>query len=155
DLRPMKVTALAPLALAVSLTAHADFPPLGANTAIEYYHAGFDHYFLTSLANEIQVLDSGQLTGWQRTGRGFSVFAVPPASVAFPIASVCRFYVPPEHGHSHFFSASAAECAAIRAKIGVDPNYSNYVEESSHVFYVAQTDFGTGACPAGYGPVYR
>ena len=62
---------------------------------------------------------------------------------------VCRFYIPPQHGDSHFFSASTVECAAIRAKIGVDPNYSGYVEESPNVFYLALPNVATGACPAG------
>jgi hypothetical protein len=150
----MKPTPLAFAALLVSLPASADFPPLSPNAAVEYYHAGFDHYFVTSLPAEIAALDTGQLTGWSRTGRGFAVFSVAPPT-PFPVGAVCRFYIPPQHGDSHFFSASADECAAVRARIGTDPNYSGYVEESSHVFYVALPDFATGACPAGYGPVYR
>ena len=152
----MKLSRLLPLAACVALSspAQADFPPLGANTAIEYYHAAFDHYFLTSLPADMQALDSGQLTGWSRTGRGFSIFSVPPPPT-FPVGAVCRFYIPPQHGDSHFFSASSDECAAVRARIGTDPNYSGYIEETAQAFYVALPNFGTGACPAGYSPVYR
>ena len=121
--------------------------------AIEFYHAGFDHYFMTSQDVEIQALDSGATVGWTRTGRAFRVFAIPPGSV--DASEVCRFYIPPQHGDSHFFSAFAAECAAILAKIGVDPNYSGYIEESPNVFYVFSPNAATGVCPFGAAPVYR
>jgi hypothetical protein len=137
-----------------SAPALADFPPLSPFTAIEYYHAGFDHYFITALADEIQKLDAGQITGWSRTGRGFRVFPIPPPQVP-AFSPVCRFYIPPQHGDSHFFSASPAECASILAKIGTDPNYSDYVEESANIFYVQLPDAATGACPAGASPIYR
>jgi hypothetical protein len=144
---------IAALAAAAS-HAHADFPPLPVNASVEFYHAGFDHYFITALPAEIAALDAGTHTGWERTGRGFSVFAIAPPGpvVASP---VCRFYIPPHHGDSHFFSASPAECAAIRDKVGVDPNYSGYVEESPNVFYIGLPNLASGACSAGTSPVYR
>ena len=150
----MHMRTLAALCAALASQAHADSPPLPPNTAIEYYHAAFDHYFITSLPAEIAALDAGTLTGWSRTGRGFSVFAfAPPGPLA--AAPVCRFYIPPQHGDSHFFSASTAECAAVRDKIGVDPNYSGYVEETPAAFFVPLPGFATGACPAGTSPIYR
>ena len=139
--------------VALPSPATAVFPPLSDNTAIEYFHAGFDHYFITSLPSEIAALDSGQLTGWTRTGRAFSVYAAgTPAHPAWP---VCRFYIPPQHGDSHFFTASQGECAEVRAKSFTDPNYSGYVQESPTAFYVDLPSFTTGACPAGTVPVYR
>jgi hypothetical protein len=145
---------LAAACAALAMQAHAEFAPVPANTAIEYYHAAFDHYFITSLPAEIAALDAGTLTGWSRTGRGFSVFpALPPAPVA--AAPVCRFYIPPQHGDSHFFSASAAECAAIRDRIPVDPNYSGYLEETPSAFFIALPNVANGGCPAGTVPVYR
>src|SRR4051794_27728188 len=108
----MKATLFALAAIALPFAARADFPPLGADTAIEYYHAGFDHYFITALPEERAALDSGTPTGWSRTGRGFSVFRFPPPA-PLTASPVCRFYIPPEHGDSHFFSASADECAAV------------------------------------------
>jgi hypothetical protein len=83
----------------------AAFTPVRLHTAIEFYHAGFDHYFVTQLAAEIDALDSGQTAGWTRTGRGFAIFTGSPPGTFSP---VCRFYIPPEHGDSHFFSASIA-----------------------------------------------
>ena len=47
--------------------------------AVEYYHAGFDHYFMTSDAAEIAALDRGKFQGWQRTGMSFNV--VDPAAI--------------------------------------------------------------------------
>jgi hypothetical protein len=133
--------------------AYAAFPPLPDSTAIEFYHAAFDHYFITSLPAEIAALDAGTFTGWSRTGRGFAVFGAPPAAPA--TSPVCRFYIPPQHGDSHFFSASTVECAAVRGKIGVDPNYSGYIEETPSAFFIALPDLANGACPAGTSPVYR
>ena len=42
--------------------------------AIEYYHAAFDHYFVTTVADEITKLDNGTFAGWQRTGLQFDVY---------------------------------------------------------------------------------
>ena len=70
------------------------------------------------------------------------------------LSPVCRFYIPPEHGNSHFFSASAAECATVSGRTGTDPNYSGYVLETNQAFAVALPD-ATGACPHNWLPVYR
>ena len=129
------------------------FPPLPPNTAVEFYHAAFDHYFITNNPAEIDALDSGRTTGWTRTGRGFQVFAAAGESAS--ANPVCRFYIPPEHGNSHFFSASLAECQAVLDRIGVDPNYSGYIYESPNAFYAALPDTTTGACPANMVPVFR
>jgi BNR repeat-like domain len=145
---------LAATCAAMASHAQADFPPLDANTAVEYYHAGFDHFFIASQPAERAALDTGMTTGWSRTGRAFAVFSGPPAA-AYAALPVCRFYIPPQHGDSHFFSASAAECAAIRDKIGVDPNYSGYIEETPAAFYIALPT-AAGACPVPSAvPVYR
>ena len=117
---------------------------------VEYYNASLDHYFITALANEIDALDTGRIAGWTRTGLAFG--ASPSPGVG--LSPVCRFYIPPAHGDSHFLSASPAECAAVRAKIGVDPNFSGYIEETDAAFYIALPD-AMGSCPAGTTNVYR
>jgi hypothetical protein len=122
-----------------------------AETVVEYYNASLDHYFMTPLANEIAVLDAGQIAGWMRTGLVFDA----SATAGSGFNPVCRFYIPPVHGDSHFFSASTHECAAVAAKIGVDPNFSDYIEETPAEFYIALPDTASGACPAGTSPVYR
>ena len=67
---------------------------------------------------------------------------------------VCRFYIPAEHGNSHFFSALPAECATVAALATTNPNYSGYVEETAAAFFVA-TPFPDGACAYKWTPVYR
>ena len=82
-------------------------PPVVAVPVVEYYNAALDHYFMSSLAADIAALDSGALKGWARTGLAFNAF---PQAVA-GANPVCRFYLPPANGDSHFYSASPAECA--------------------------------------------
>jgi hypothetical protein len=60
----------------------ASLPPAGAAAAIEYYHAAFDHYFISASADEIGKLDAGAFAGWVRTGRQFNVFVRRPAGCA-------------------------------------------------------------------------
>jgi hypothetical protein len=120
-------------------------------TLVEFYNAALDHYFVSALQPDIDALDTGRIAGWVRTGLSFKVFPTAAAGVN----GVCRFLIPPEHGDSHFFSASPDECNAVLAKIGVDPNYSGYVEETASAFFIALPDTTTGACPAGTTPVYR
>ena len=136
----------------------ASAPPAPAQAAttlaFEFYHAGFDHYFITRLPEEIQALDTGRLTGWSRTGRAFEVFAT-AADGGAGANPVCRFYIPPEKGDSHFFSASPAECSDVLGKIPTDPNYAGYRYESPDAFYAALPNTTTGGCPAGTIPVYR
>jgi len=117
---------------------------------IEYYSAALDHYFITDLAADIDALDSGRIAGWARTGQ---VFPVWPANNGF-LNSVCRFYIPPQHGNSHFFSAIPTECAAVTAHTLNDPNYSGYVEETTQAFFVS-APFPDGTCAYRWTPVYR
>jgi hypothetical protein len=122
-------------------------PPPGTQVAevVEYLHTTFGHYFVTSLAGEIQALDTGALAGWQRTGRTFRVWSQPQA--APQTAPVCRFFsarFAPKS--SHFYTASAQECALVKS--GNDWQYEG------DVFHVALPD-GQGACAAGTVPVYR
>jgi len=62
---------------------------------------------------------------------------------------VCRFYLPPAYGDSHFYSASPAECAQVAAQ------YPAFVYETAATFYIGLPDAATGACAAGWSPVYR
>jgi uncharacterized protein DUF5648/beta-propeller uncharacterized protein DUF5122 len=126
----------------------------GPSVAIEFYNAGFDHYFVTMNPQEVSDLDSGIHIGWVRTGKFFPVYGSQP--LAPPgFAPVCRYYIPPQHGDSHFLSASADECASVMQKTLTDPNYSGYVYESPNAFYVALPDVSTGTCPAATTPIYR
>jgi len=124
--------------------------PVVPVTAFEFYNAALDHYFVTDLAPDIDALDSARIAGWSRTGKSFQVW---PISLGF-LNDVCRYYIPPEHGNSHFFSASKTECNAIAAQIGVNPNYSGYILETSEAFSVALPD-SAGVCPSNWTAVYR
>jgi hypothetical protein len=125
--------------------------PTLAVTAVEYYNPTLRHYFISNLQPDIDALDSGRIAGWVRTGLAFYVFANPGAG----LNPVCRFYIPPQHGDSHFFSADPAECARVQNLIGFDPNYSGYILETPSAFYVALPNVFTGACGPGTTPVYR
>ena len=125
--------------------------PLAAPTraqmvdVIEYYNVSQDHYFISSLQADINALDSGQFKGWARTGLTFKVFAAAMGAAS----PVCRFYIPPAQGDSHFYSASPAECVQTATK------FPTFIEESPNVMYVDLPDTTTGACPVGDLPVYR
>ncbi|MHB8725458.1 MAG: choice-of-anchor D domain-containing protein [Casimicrobiaceae bacterium] len=118
---------------------------------IEFYNASLDHYFISINPQEISDLDSGVHPGWTRTGLTFNAYAA-ATSATNP---VCRFYIPPQHGDSHFYSADPNECTAVLQKTMTDPNYSGYVYEAPNVFYIGLPDTTTGACPAGTIPVFR
>jgi hypothetical protein len=129
--------------------AAASLPPIPVE-AIEFYNASLDHYFLSDLAPDIVALDTGRIAGWTRTGHSFKVW---PISQGF-LSGVCRFYIPPEHGNSHFFSASPTECATVRMLTGTDSNYSGYLLETSEAFFVAPPD-AAGTCAQYWLPIYR
>jgi hypothetical protein len=112
-------------------------------TAIEYFHAGFGHYFVTADQDEIDKLDGGVYGGWARTGEGFSV----AASGAPDMAPVCRFFTtafPPSS--SHFYAARGLGCEATAQD-------STWQYEGD-VFSV-RVPSADGACPPEYLPVYR
>lgn len=112
---------------------------------VEYYDADVDHYFMTAAPAEIAILDAGGVAAWARTGASFKAYVTPTAG-ANP---VCRFYLPPGHGNSHFYSASPDECALAAAL------FPEFIHESPNVMYMRLPDTTTGACPAGTLPVYR
>ena len=128
--------------------------PPSSVSVVEYYNASLDHYFISALQPDIDALDSGRIAGWSRTGQTFKVYPS-RSSGGVGVNPVCRFYIPPQHGNSHFFSASPDECTAILQKTATDPNYSGYVYESPNVFFVALPNIATGACPTATTPVYR
>lgn len=136
--------------LAQNFSGAAATLPVIPVTAVEYFNATLVHYFISDLAPDIAALDAARIAGWARTGQSFKVW---PISMGF-LHNVCRYYIPPAHGDSHFFSASAAECATIAAQIGINPNYSGYVLETADAFSVALPD-ANGVCAYNWLPVYR
>ncbi len=112
---------------------------------VEFYHAARDHYFMSAAPAEIDDLDRGVHSGWTRTGFAFNA----RAAVAAAFSPVCRFYLPPANGDSHFYSASPAECAQVRA------TFPSFTFESPAVFYTGLPDPVSGVCAAGTIAVYR
>ena len=110
---------------------------------IEYYHAVFDHYFMTAIADEITKLDNGTFAGWARTGHSFNVFVLgTPGTV-----DECRFFSTafgPKS--SHFYTPFAGECAIVKQ----NPNWQ--FEAAVFGVILPRTD---GTCDAGMRPVYR
>lgn len=111
---------------------------------VEFYNATLDHYFITWIPAEIANLDAGKTpTRWTRTGFGFKTGIVAQATTS----PVCRFYIPPAKGDSHFFGRGTAECNATAAK-----NPTFVLEDPA---FMQMTLPIAGACPAGTVPIYR
>lgn len=113
-------------------------------TVVEYSNASLDHYFITWHADEIAILDAGvQIRGWVRTGKTFKAYGG-PVNGGSP---VCRFYIPPAYGDSHFFGRGQQECDETASKF---PQFTN---EDGHFMYVFLPV--AGVCPAGTVAVHR
>lgn len=111
---------------------------------IEYYNAALDHYFVTWLPGEVAALDAGtQIRGWQRTGLAFKTWTTPEAGSS----PLCRFYIPPALGNSHFYGRDGSECEAARL------NFPTFQLEDARFMHLALPT--AGFCPVGTVPVYR
>jgi serine protease len=117
---------------------------LNAVTIVEFYNASLDHYFITWVPAEIAILDAGvTIKGWTRTGKTFTTYT----SARTGTSPVCRFYIPPALGDSHFFGRGLQECNDTAVK-----NPTFVAEDPSFMQMFLPT---AGACPAGTVPVYR
>ena len=97
-----------PCTLAVQTYEMAAVPIPATISVVEYYNASLDHYFVTPLAAEQANLDTGLTpTRWARTGKTFNAFE----SAAARTSPICRFYIPPALGDSHFFGRAARRSA--------------------------------------------
>ncbi len=87
--------------------------PFATRRAVEFFHAGYGHYFISADADEIAHLDATPSSGWQRTGRSFDVYAGDPA----PLSPVCRFWSDQTFAprSSHFYTPYAVECETVKA----------------------------------------
>ena len=110
---------------------------------VEYFNAGFGHYFMTADADEIAGLDAGAYDfAFIRTGRVFKAYGSPTTGTV----PVCRFFTltfAPKS--SHFYTADPAECDGLKS----NPNWQ-YEKIAFHVRVPAGS-----ACAAGTVPVYR
>lgn len=112
-------------------------------TAVEFHHAAFDHYFVTTLAKEITLLDDGTLAGWTRTGATFPVYASGTAGTA----ATCRFFST-AFGlrSSHFYTPVASECATVK---------SNPVWQFEDEVFNVTLPAADGSCTPPEVPLYR
>lgn len=124
-------------------TLYGKVAPQAITRLLEYRHAGWNHYFVTGIAEEIAKLDNGTFTGWARTGREFGAY-VAGGQYGVP---VCRFFSTSfAPRSSHFYTAFAPECAEVQ-------NSARWTLEGI-VFNVGLPD-ADGTCAAGLLPVYR
>jgi hypothetical protein len=112
-------------------------------SAVEYYHAAFDHYFVTSITDEIGKLDAGTFAGWARTGEAFGVYTTAETGTS----EVCRFFSTAFGAKSsHFYTPDAGECAKVKQS-------PDWLFEAA--VFNARTPDAIGNCPSGFAPVYR
>jgi subtilisin family serine protease len=131
-------------AAAAVRAAAASAPPPSTATVVEYYNASLDHYFITWVAAEQANLDAGNTpTRWTRTGATFKAWSAGQPGTS----PVCRYYIPPGLGDSHFFGRGTAECDATGQK-----NPTFVLEDPAFMQMVLPVN---GTCPAGTQPVYR
>ncbi len=132
-----------PYTLTLHLNAVAP-PPGGTITVTEFYHPGFNHYFITAYPAEAASLAAGNLPPWTPTGQTWQVWSGPGAG----ITNVCRFFSGQTYAprSSHFYSGNAVECPGLQAG-GV------WALEAADAFYMMTT--ATGVCPADAMPLYR
>lgn len=118
-------------------------PVAATTTAVEYYHAGFGHYFTTAQTDEIVGLDGGAYGGaWVRTGYTFGVWT--SGSGLFDVCRFFQVYFAPKS--SHFYTPLDYECAGLIA--------SSFVWDYEKIAYKVKLPSG-GVCPAGSIKLYR
>lgn len=121
--------------------------PLGERLAIEYYHGGFGHYFLSADPHEVMNLDGYNPNGWARTGYAFRVWNDDDPS----LAPACRFWSQQSFApkSSHFYTPYPAECAALKAG-----NTWGFERNAFDLRMPGGTP-GSRVCPTDSRPLYR
>jgi len=116
----------------------------GVVPVVEFYNAQLDHYFITWVVDEIATLDAGIIIkGWTRTGKALKTYTKPQPGTS----PVCRYYIPPGLGDSHFFGRGTVECNATGQK-----NPSFFLEDPAFMQMFLPSG---GVCPANTTQVYR
>jgi len=105
---------------------------------------GESPYFITWVAEEIAKLDAGTvIKGWTRTGETLKTYATAQPGTS----PVCRYYIPPAFGDSHFFGRGTIECTATAQK-----NPTFVLEDPAFMQMFLPT---AGVCPPNATEVYR
>jgi hypothetical protein len=115
-----------------------------AATAVEFYHAGYGHYFVTASPQEIAALDIGSPAGWRRTGQSFNVLELNAAGSV----NVCRFWSGQTFApkSSHFYTPFDWECAIVKG---------NRDWQYEDVVFALKLSDAAGSCAGGFLPLYR
>ena len=133
-----------PLASEMTSTTPLQSCSTGAPAVVEFYNNSLDHYFITWMPDEIDILDGGtKIKGWRRTGHFFKTYPTAQAGSS----PVCRYYIPPGLGDSHFFGRGTVECNATGQK-----NPSFILEDPAFMQMYLPT---AGNCPVNTTQVYR
>jgi len=116
----------------------------GTTKAVEYHHAAFDHYFVTSIADEIASLDGGKFAGWARTGESIDVYPTGTAGTT----DVCRFFSGEHYApaSSHFYTSNASECQGLM---------TSAVWQYEGLAFAIRAADGQGVCATDDRPIYR
>jgi murein DD-endopeptidase MepM/ murein hydrolase activator NlpD len=119
----------------------------------DFYAASINHFFRVSNPGEAAAVASGAAGDWKTTGD--DLWMLSKGAAAAGAVDVCRFYGHPTIGpNSHFYTADAGECAALKTMQAQTPAGQprwNY-EEVAFSAYLPSN----GLCPAvAPVPVYR
>lgn len=122
-------------------------PPGRPAMAVEYFNVQTRRYFLTVNAAEIDKLDQGMFSGWQRSVGALVVYRS-QAEAPSDAVPVCRLYN--LQTGSHFHSPDAGECEAVVTRWP-----SSWMLESSEAFWTNLPDVASGSCGQAFQPVFR
>ncbi len=122
-------------------------------TVFEFFAPSLNHYFRTANAEEANGLSTNPALGWQPTGANFKAYARNDAAAG--AQPVCRFYGSVTPGpNSHFYTANAGECDALRALQAATPNTSPRWNYEEIAFSIHEPI--SGGCPNDApNPIYR
>jgi hypothetical protein len=114
--------------------------------------AGLGHDSVTVIDPDSTIanLDAGRTpTRWTRTGSTFKAYTTPQTGTIAKssTSAICRYYIPPGLGNSHFFGRGTAECDATGA---AHPTFVLEDPQFMQMFLPV-----AGACQAGTIAVYR
>ena len=138
----------------------------GSDIVVEYFNptikngagtSGFGHYFVSANPIEqVSIDNGGSGPGWQRTGRVFRAWlpgpgGAAPSTAPAGAAPVYRFYA--GQPNSHFYTAIQAEYQSLRNLNPTNNPAVGWAFESIEFYTVLPQ--ASGACGAGYQPVYR
>jgi len=135
--------------------ASSNLVPIPTVDNVEYYNSDLDDYFITSFPDEINALDSGKFSNWQRTGQTLKTWVGPPVvyRVIPESASVCRVYLDGAHFYALYGYPRGAEndeCYTMTTTY----HLLGTILETGAAFYALFPD-GAGNCSADQVPVYR